>query len=122
MVFGLSLFKIKKAQLVFEGGKVVIPLYENILIIGRAENSVKVKGGVEKIGDKITITNSELARRISRNHAFLRWDKETDKYLFEDTSSYGSVVSGRLIHQGKILLADKDKINLQGLRFTIIYS
>ncbi|MBS3118214.1 FHA domain-containing protein [Candidatus Woesearchaeota archaeon] len=108
-LFGIHLFEKGKAQLVFDNN-LVIPLYEDKVIM------------VEKIGNKITVASSGMTARLSRTHAVLRWDREASKYLFEDTSSYGSVVAGRPIHRGKILLADKDKINLQGLRFMIIYS
>ncbi len=120
-LFGMHLFEKKKAELIFEN-KGVIPLYEDSLVIGRAEAEVKPKGVVEKIGNKIAVVNSEMTKRVSRNHALLKWDKETGKYLFEDTSSYGSLVAGRLVHKGKILLANKDVINLQGLKFTILYN
>ena len=120
-LFGVHLFEKNKAQLVFDNN-LVIPLYEDKVIIGRAETGIKLNQMVEKIGNKITVASSGMTARLSRTHAVLKWDGEASKYLFEDTSSYGSVVAGRPIHRGKILLADKDKINLQGLRFMIIYS
>lgn len=120
-LFGVHLFEKNKAQLVFDND-LVIPLYEDKVVIGRAETGIKLNQMVEKRGNKIILVDSEMTKRLSRNHAFLEWDKETGKYLFEDTSSYGSLVAGRLIHKGRILLANKDVINLQGLKFTILYS
>ena len=120
-IFGWNLFGKKRAQLVFDNN-LVIPLYEDTVVIGRAGTGIKINQMVEKIGNKIIVASSEMTARLSRTHAVLKWEKETSKYLFEDTSSYGSSVAGRLMHKGKILLANKDKINLQGLKFTIIYS
>ncbi len=120
-LFGMHLFEKNKAQLVFDNN-LVIPLYEDKVVIGRAETGIKPNQMVEKIGNKIVVVDSEMTKRLSRNHALFKWDKDTGKYLFEDTSSYGSSVAGRSIHKGKILLANKDVINLQGLKFTILYN
>ncbi len=123
MVWPLDiLFHHKKAELLCE--KVVMELKEEQIEIGRGkseEQSLEVMA-LDASGKRINIVSNTLTRGISKNHALLTWDNSIKKYRFRDVSRYGSVVNGATIYHTEVILENRAKIEISGVRLQIIYS
>ncbi|GEM_PF-5969672 len=99
-------------------------LKEETISIGRVtELPVKEEILVVKERANIMIANQPASSKISRQHATLSWDAGFRKYKFEEHSKYGSKINSKYIHHDdNIILNNKDIIDIQGLRFQILYS
>ncbi len=117
-----NLFHRKKAELLCE--KIVLELQEEQIEIGRSKNeeqSLQVVA-LDASGKRINIISNTITRGISKIHAFLIWDKSLKKYRFKDVSRYGSVINGATIYHSEIILENRAKIEIQGVKLQIIYS
>lgn len=123
MVWPLDkLFSRKKAELLCE--KKVLELCEEQIEIGmsKSEEETLEVMALDASGKRINIVSNTLTRGISKTHALLTWDKSIKKYRFKDISRYGSIVNGATIYHSEVILENRAKIEIPGVRFQIIYS
>ena len=99
-------------------------LKEETINIGRV-TELPVQNGIWVIKERanIMIANQPTSSKISRQHATLSWDTGLRKYKFEDHSKFGSKINSKYTkHDDNLVLNNKDIIDIQGLRFQILYS